>query len=251
MGFLFAAVQELPWYRSGILEYLFPEDWIIGGVTWIILLMGILAFGVVLERYRILLMLPTDDKQLRGKVLDLLRADRVEDALELCYRTQGPIAAILAAGIRKFALLKRLDYDPARMEEQVVKAMDDYSVHIFAALERHLPILGTISSVAPMIGSVGTIAGMMVLFDGILKKIGQVSLIEAASGGIKGKLVTTLVGLVVGIFAYVAYNYFTGVINRYVLNIEESATELIEGVTMNLAQQQKQATPSQLITTKG
>ena len=142
-------------------------------------------------------------------------------------------------------------HDPARMEEQVVKSMDDYSVHIFAALERHLPILGTISSVAPMIGSVGTIAGMMVLFQGILEKIGQVSLIEAASQGIQGKLVTTLFGLVVGIFAFVAYNYFTGVINRYVLHIEESASELMEGVTMNLAFKQKQADGRRLEPAKG
>jgi biopolymer transport protein ExbB len=238
---LFAKVEDLPWYRTGALGLLLPDDLIIGVVMWTILLMGILAFGVVLERYRLLLMLPTDDKGLRGKVLDLLRADRIEDALELCHRTQGPIAAILAAGIRKFAVLRRLEYDPARIEEQVVKAMDDYSVHIFAALERHLPILGTVSAVAPMLGSVGTVAGMMVLFGGIVEKVGQVSLIEAAATGIKGKLVTTLFGLVVGIFAYVAYNYFTAVINRYVLGVEESATELMEGVTMNLALKQKQA----------
>ncbi len=241
MHTLFAAAEATAWYRAGILHYLFPDDWIIGVVMWILLVMGILVLGVVLERYRLLVMLPTDDKALRARVLDCLRSDRVEDALELCYRTQGPIAAVLAVGIRKFAMLRRLDHDPARIEEQVVKAMDDYSTHIFAALERHLPILGTVSSVAPMIGSVGTIAGMMVLFDGIVKKIGQVSLIEAASNGIQGKLVTTLFGLVVGICSFVAYNYFTTVINGYVLHVEESASELMEGVTMNLAFQQKQA----------
>lgn len=240
MGALFAVAEELPWYRTGALGLLFPDDWIIAIVMWTILLMAIFAFGVILERYRLLLMVPTDDKVLRGKVLALLRSDQVDEALELCHKTGGPIAAILAAGIRKFAVLRRLDYDPGRIEEQVVKSMDDYSVHIFAALERHLPILGTISSVAPMLGSVGTVAGMIVLFQGIVDQIGQVSIIEAAAKGIKGKLVTTLFGLIVGIFAYVAYNYFTTVINRYVLSVEESATELMEGVTMNVALQQKQ-----------
>lgn len=254
MSFVLFAIEADPrWYKQGMLKFLVPtlDDVMIPLVMLVILAMAVLVLGVVLERYRLLLMLPTDDKELRSKVLDMLRSNRIEDALELCYRTQGPIAAILAAGIRKYAVLRRLEYDPARTEEQVLKAMDDYSVHIFAALERHLPILGTISSVSPMIGSVGTVAGMMILFKGIVEKFGQESIIMAAADGIQGKLVTTLFGLVVGIFAYVSYNYFTQVINGYVLTIEESATELMEGVTMNLAREAKPSDGRALEAVKG
>jgi biopolymer transport protein ExbB len=246
---LFAAeaAAELPWYRSGAMYYLLPEDPIIAVVMWGILGMAVLGLGVVLERFRVLMMLPTDDRTLRARVLELLQQDKIEEALELCHRTQGPIAAVLSSGLRKYAVLRRLNYDAARTEEQVVKAMDDYSVHVVAALEQHLPILATVSSVAPMLGSVGTVAGMIVLFQGIVAKVGTTNIIVAAAEGIQGKLVTTLFGLVVGIGAYVSYNYFSTVINRYVLNVQESVAELIEAVTLQTAMREKQAGPRETV----
>jgi biopolymer transport protein ExbB len=113
--------------------------------------------------------------------------------------------------------------------------MEDYSVHIVAALEKNLPILATVSSVAPMVGSVGTVLGMIILFGDIVAKYGAIDIILAAAAGIKLKLLVTVWGLIVGIPAYVAYNYFTTVINGYVLNVEESATALMEAVTLQLS----------------
>ena len=143
--------------------------------------------------------------------------------------------AILATGLRKYLVLQTLDYEPAKIEEQVVKSMDDYSVHIVAALERHLPILATISSAAPMLGFLGTVQGMIVAFDDIVAKMGETNIVSAAAEGIKVSLMTTCFGLIVGIPAFVAFNYFTGIINRFVLDVEESATEMIEAVTLQTA----------------
>ena len=154
-------------------------------------------------------MLTTDNLALRKKVLELLHADKVEEAMELCNRSQGPVSAILAVGLRRFLLLRRLNYDPARIEEQVVKAMDDYGVHIVAAMERHLPILSNISAVAPMVGSVGTVVGMVILFQDIAAKAGSENIVKAAAAGIQVKLLVTVWGLLVGIPAYIAFNYFT------------------------------------------
>ncbi len=140
-----------------------------------------------------------------------------------------------------FLLLRRLNYDPARIEEQVVKAMDDYGVHIVAAMERHLPILSNISAVAPMVGSVGTVVGMVILFQDIAAKAGSENIVKAAAAGIQVKLLVTVWGLLVGIPAYIAFNYFTTTINRYVLYVEETATELIEGVTLKMALREQQA----------
>ncbi len=230
------AVAGTPWYESGVMWYMHH-----GGIfMWPILLMAIVAAGVVIERYRSLRMLTTDNLALRKQVLELLHADKVEEAMELCNRSQGPVAAILAVGLRRFLLLRRLNYDAARIEEQVVKAMDDYAVHIIAALERHLPILGTISSVAPMVGSVGTVVGMVILFQDIAAKAGTENIVKAAAAGIQVKLLVTVWGLLVGIPAYLFFNYFTTVINRYVLHVEETATELIEAVTLRLALRQQQ-----------
>ena len=207
-----------------------------GGVfMWPILLMGILAVGVIIERYRALKMLHVDDFKIRDQVQDLLYEDKVEDALALCDREQGPVPAVLSAGLRKYYVLRKLDYDAARTEEQVVKAMDDYSVHIVAELERHIPVLATISSAAPMLGFLGTVQGMIVAFQQIVEQMGETNIVEAAASGIQVSLLTTCFGLIVGIPAFVAFNYFTSVINSFVLQVEQSATDLIEGVTIQLA----------------
>jgi len=222
--------------KTGALGYMLA-----GGIfMWPILLMGILALGVIIERYRALLMLSSRNDALRDEVRGLLQADKVEQALEMCDRQQGPVPAILGAGLRKYLVTRRLGYDAAKIEEQVVKGMDDYSVHIVAALERHLPILATVSSAAPMIGFLGTVQGMVRSFDDIVLHMGEQNIVEAAAAGIKVSLLTTVLGLVVGIPAFVAFNYFTSVINRFVLDVEESAADLIEAVTLQLALAGKQ-----------
>ncbi len=214
-----------------------PVGYLIQGglFMWPILLMGIIGAGVIIERYRSLNMLSGDSRQLRTDVQTLLETNKVKEAFELCNGQQGPVPAILATGLRKYLVLQTLDYEPAKIEEQVVKSMDDYSVHIVAALERHLPILATISSAAPMLGFLGTVQGMIVAFDDIVAKMGETNIVEAAAVGIKVSLMTTCFGLIVGIPAFVAFNYFTGLINRFVLDVEESATEMIEAVTLQTA----------------
>lgn len=206
-----------------------------GWAMWPILLMAVVALGVIIERYRSLKMIASDTTIFRRQVLDLMEQERIEEAIDLCEREQGPVPAILSAGLRKYLVLRRLGHDPARVEEQVVKAMDDYGVHVVAAMERHLPVLATVSSAAPMVGFLGTVAGMIVAFTEIEAKIGTANIVELAAGGIKVALLTTCFGLIVGIPAFMGFNYFTGVINRFVLDVEESATELIENVTLHLA----------------
>lgn len=219
--------------ESGAIGLLVRGGWFMGPI----LLLGILAFGVIIERFRSLKLLTSDSGTIRDEVQQLLREDRIEEAMQLCDSEQGPVPAILSAGLRKFLVLRRLNYDPAKIEEQVVKSMDDYGVHVVAALEKHLPILATISSVAPMLGFLGTVAGMVTSFDEIVARMGETNIVEAAAGGISVALLTTAFGLIIGIPAFMAFNYFSSVINRFVLEIEESATDLIEAVTLQLALQ--------------
>ncbi|MDA0917796.1 MAG: MotA/TolQ/ExbB proton channel family protein [Planctomycetota bacterium] len=215
-----------------------------GGLfMWPILFLGILAAGVIIERYRSLKMLTSDSGSIRTDVQQLLHEDRIEEAMKLCDSSQGPVPAILSAGLRKFLVLRRLNYDPAKIEEQVVKAMDDYGVHVVAALEKHLPVLATVSSVAPMLGFLGTVAGMVTSFEEIVARMGETNIVEAAAGGISVALLTTAFGLIIGIPAFMAFNYFSSVINRFVLEIEESATDLIESVTLQLALQKSTEQP--------
>ena len=207
-----------------------------GFFMWPILIMGIVALAVIIERWRSLKMLDTDNEALRQAVLEDLTNDRIEQALERCDRERGPVAAILANGLRKYLVLNRLNYDPARLEEQVVKSMESYGVHIVAALERHLPVLAIVSSVAPMLGFLGTVQGMIVAFRNIvaMDESGGGNIIQAAASGIEVALLTTCFGLIVGIPAFMAFNYFSSVINNFVLDVEESAAELMEAVTLQM-----------------
>lgn len=224
-----SAIQEF--LSSGAIGLL-----ISGGIfMWPILFIGILAVGVIIERYRSLKMLGKDDQEVCDRIQQHLFDDNIEEALELCDSQEGPVPAVLSAGLRKYYVMRKLGYDAARTEEQVVKAMDDYSVHIVAGLERHLPILATVSSAAPMLGFLGTVQGMIVAFQQIVEQMGETNIVEAAASGIQVSLLTTCFGLIVGIPAFVAFNYFTSVINRFVLQVEQSATELIENVSIQLA----------------
>jgi biopolymer transport protein ExbB len=117
----------------------------------------------------------------------------------------------------------------------VVKAMEDYKAHIAAALERHLPVLATIANVAPMTGSVGTVVGMVVLFEDVVAKFGTENIILTAARGIKVKLIVTVWGLLVGIPAYIFHNYFTAAVSKFILEADESAVQLIEALTVRSA----------------
>ena len=233
-----APVEEVvaePTWLDGIMEegalgMLMDE----GAFMWPILILAVVGLAVVIERFRSLKMLDADDDSLRQKVIDLLSDDNPEEALKMCEDSRGPVAAVLANGLRKYLVLKKLGHDQGQIEEQVVKSMESYGVHIVSALERHLPILATISSVAPMLGFLGTVAGMIKSFEDIVAKMGEVNIVEAAASGISVALYTTAFGLIVGIPAYLFFNYFSSVINSFVLQVESTAAELIEVVTVRL-----------------
>ncbi|MFP6900155.1 MAG: MotA/TolQ/ExbB proton channel family protein [Opitutales bacterium] len=205
-----------------------------GFFMWPLLILAIVGLAVVIERWRSLKMLDADGDELRQRVIDLLSEDKPEEALTLCESERGPVAAMLSNGLRKYLVLKKLGHDQAQIEEHVVKSMENYGVHVVAALERHLPIIATISSVAPMLGFLGTVQGMIVAFSDIVELMGEVNIVEAAASGIQVALLTTCFGLIVGIPAYLFFNYFTSVINGFVLEVEGTAAELIEVVTVRL-----------------
>jgi len=231
--------------ESGPIGLLIKGGWFMAPI----LVLAILALGVIIERWRSLKMLGTENDALRQAVLDDLTNDRIEEALARCERERGPVAAVIANGLRKYFVLRKLNYDPGRLEEQVVKSMENYGVHIVAALERHLSVLAIVSSVAPMLGFLGTVAGMIESFDQIVKMDkgeleGATSIVAAAADGISVALLTTCFGLMVGIPAFMAFNYFSSVINNFVLEVEESSSELMEAVTLQLTLNESNQRPS-------
>jgi biopolymer transport protein ExbB len=199
---------------------------------WPLAACSILAWAVIIERARSLRAAEqVDTSRLRNRVADALRARDVDGAIEICRETPGPVASILVVGLRKFKLLTELGREPDAVEAEVVKSMEDHGVHVVADLERYLPVLSAVGNVAPLFGFAGTVSGMMAAFENI-KRVGMEA--QLLAGDISEALITTAAGLMIAIPAYIAFNYFTSRVQRLVLDIEQTASELMEVVSIQL-----------------
>ena len=141
------------------------------------------------------------------------------EALDLCERTSGPIAAILKAGVLK--------HDRSRNE--IREAIEDASIHEVPRLERNLPVLSTVAQVAPLLGLLGTVTGLVKAFQVIEAKASAMNPVNPGdlAGGIWEALLATTFGLCVAIPTYVAYNYLVSRVDGFVLDMERSATDLL------------------------
>ena len=190
-----------------------------GALMWPILLCSIVAVAIVVERLIQLYKLQIDTKTFMEQISKSLKRNRVMEALELCERTQGPIAVILRAGILK--------HDRTRNE--IREAIEDASVHEVPRLEKNLPVLATVAHISPLLGLLGTVTGMVQAFQVIQSKATAVNPVNPGdlAGGIWEALLTTVFGLAVAIPTYVAYNYFVSRVDGFVLDMERSATDLL------------------------
>ncbi len=190
-----------------------------GPIMWPILLCSVIAFAIVIERLVRLRQEQIDTKSFMEQISKALKRNKIMEALDLCDRTGGPIAAILKAGILK--------HDRPRNE--VREAIEDASIHEVPRLERNLPVLSTIAQVAPLLGLLGTVTGLVNSFQVIETKASAVNPVNPGdlAGGIWEALLCTTFGLCVAIPTYVAYNYLASRVDGFVLDMERSATDLL------------------------
>ena len=190
-----------------------------GPIMWPILLCSVLAFAIVIERLLRLRQEQIDTKSFMEQISKSLKRNKVMEALDLCDRTGGPIAAILKAGILK--------HDRPRVE--IREAIEDASVHELPRLERNLPVLATVAHVAPLLGLLGTVTGLVQAFQVIESKATALNPVNPGdlAGGIWEALLTTVFGLCVAIPTHVAYNYLVSRVDGFVLDMERSATDLL------------------------
>ncbi len=190
-----------------------------GPIMWPILLCSIFAFAIVIERLIYLRKEQIDTRIFMEQIAKALKRNKIMEALDLCERTTGPIAKILKAGILK--------HDRARTE--VREAIEDASIHEVPRLERNLPVLATVAHIAPLLGLLGTVTGMVSAFQVIESKASAVNPVNPGdlAGGIWEALLTTVFGLCVAIPTYVAYNYLVSRVDGFVLDMERSATDLL------------------------
>ncbi|GJM43313.1 MAG: hypothetical protein DHS20C21_01550 [Gemmatimonadota bacterium] len=181
-------------------------------------LLGLLVFGVavILERLWTLGRARTNVRTLMTRILSALRKDGVEAAIEVCEGTRGPIPAILHAGLRRSDI----------SVEATEKAIESAGVVELSFLERGLLILATIANVAPLLGFLGTVSGMVAAFDAIAAA-DQVNAKLVASG-ISEALLTTMGGLLVAIPMSMAHNYFVSQIDKFVIEMQETSADLVD-----------------------
>jgi len=191
---------------------------------------SVFVVAVILERRRSLQDATIDVGPFRRDIESMLDQGHVDRAIEKCDDTRGPVAEIIGVGLKRYSQMRRLNRDDDVIEESVVKAMEDFSPHIVANLEKYIVILITVANIAPLFGFAGTVTGMINSFDAIKQAGGMRP--DVVAGGISEALVTTAAGLLISIPALVAYNYFTSRVEKFVLDIQESATHLIEALTM-------------------
>jgi biopolymer transport protein ExbB len=180
-----------------------------------LLLCSIVGLVFIFERLWTLSRARTDVRDLMERTVKALRDRGVEAALEECENTRGPVAAVLHSG------LMRSGQGP----DSVAKAIDTAAAIEMHFLERGLIWLSTVGNVAPLLGFLGTVSGMINAFAAIAQAE-QVSAKIVASG-IEEALITTLAGLCIAIPVNTMHNYFVSQISKFIVEMEESSGELV------------------------
>ena len=164
-------------------------------------------------------------RRLLGEVDELIAQGRLSEALAICEDSKAPAAEILKAGLRRHE----------EGTERVMQAIENAGAIQVAGLERGLVWLATLANVAPLLGFLGTVIGMIMAFQAI-EIAGEVEATLVA-GGIKVALITTAAGLTIAIPINIMHNYFVTRIDRLVIDMEESAQRMIDALHEREARQ--------------
>lgn len=190
-----------------------------GPMMYLIILSSILASGVVIDRIYNLRRARIDADKFMDDITAVLKRNKIIESIEMCNKTPGPIAHIIKAGILK--------HD--RSKPEIREAVEEAAQLEIPRLEKHLPILSTIAHIAPLLGLLGTVTGMIKSFQVIQMKALALAPVNPGdlAGGIWEALLATVAGLAVAIPTYVAYNYLTSQVDSLVYDMERSATDLV------------------------
>ncbi len=213
-----AIVQETPTLGEGQSLNL-GEIWDAGGfMMWPLgfcLAVGIL---IIVWKFFDLQVKAAKTRRFLGEVDELIATRKLDQALRLTEESNSPAANIMRAGLERYQ----------EGTERAVKAIENAGVIELASLERGLVWLATLSNVAPLLGFLGTVIGMIQAFQAI-EIAGEVEATLVA-GGIKVALITTATGLTIAIPINVAHNYFVTRVDRLVIDMEESTQKMIDAL---------------------
>jgi biopolymer transport protein ExbB len=186
------------------------------GFMGVVLLALIFGLAIAIERILYLNFATTNTEKLLLDVEEALENGGIEAAKEVCRDTRGPVASIFYQGLSKF------DEGIDVVEKSVVA----YGGVQTGLLEKNMTWISLFISIAPMLGFMGTVIGMIAAFDSI-EAAGDISP-SLVAGGIKVALITTVSGLVVAIILQVFYNYIASKIDSLVNTMEDASISLID-----------------------
>jgi biopolymer transport protein ExbB len=194
-----------------------------GPVMYPIILCSIIAMAIIIERVYHLHRAKIDTRKFMDDIANVLRRNKIMEAIEICDKTPGPIAHILRAGILK--------HD--RPKQEIKEAIEEAGLYEVPRMEKNMTALATIAHISPLLGLLGTVVGMVGCFQVIQQKSTSLNPVSPGdlAGGIWQALITTVAGLAVAIPVYVAYNYLVSRVNHLVIDMERSATDLINILT--------------------
>lgn len=212
------AVQEAEEGGLVALHKTLKTKFIEGGAGFMAATLLCLVFGLALciERIIYLSLSKTNTKALLEKIEKALNEGGIEKALDVCRNTRGPVASIFYQGLSR--------YDEG--VDVVEKTVASYGGVQLGLLEKNLSWISLFISIAPSLGFLGTIIGMIQAFDKI-QQVGDISATVVA-GGIKVALLTTLLGLVIAIILQLFYNYILSLVEGLVNEMEDSSISLLD-----------------------
>ncbi len=189
-----------------------------GPLMYLIILCSIVALAVVIERLYHLHRAKINIDKFMESISNILKRNRIMEAIDLSEKTPGPIAHIIKAGILK--------HDRSRQE--IKEAIEDAGIYEVPRLEKNLGALATIAHISPLLGLLGTVTGMVRAFQVIQQKAASLYPVSPGdlAGGIWEALITTVAGLIVAIPTFVAYNYLVSQVKGFIVEMDRAATEL-------------------------
>ncbi|MFI3278994.1 MAG: MotA/TolQ/ExbB proton channel family protein [Rikenellaceae bacterium] len=218
LGTVSSFAQEAENLAGDSMHQVLMQKFLEGGWEWMLPVLVCLVIGlaVAIERILFLALSTINTKKFVEKVESTLTSEGIEAAAELCKKTPGPIASIYYQGL--------LRYDQGL--DTVEKSVASYGSVQTGQLESGLSWVGLFIALAPMLGFMGTVVGMIGAFD-MIQAAGDISPTIVA-GGIKVALLTTLMGLIVAVILQVFYNYIVAKIDSLVNDMEDSSIILLD-----------------------
>ena len=199
--------------------------WLVRGVVFVLFIESIWSLAVMIDRYLYFSAARKQSREFAPRVAGALKDSKIEEAIKIADRNKkSHLAEVVTAGLQEFRSSGGVASDESIASSG--RALERAEAIVHAKLKRGLTVLATIGATAPFVGLLGTVIGILHAFQQIATQ--KIAGIGAVAGGISEALVTTAFGLLVAIPAVMAFNYFTGRVESFDVEMDNSSSELVD-----------------------